>query len=55
MIEEITKEIIEIVKQRQKHRKQHGDCYWISRKYSKARLQRLRLVLNELLRNEERM
>lgn len=55
MIEEITKEIIEIVKYRQKYRKQYGSCYCISRKYSKARLQRLRLMLNELLRDEERM
>ena len=54
-IEELCKEIIEIVNYRKKDRKQHnGHCWNTQRKYSIARLKRLRLMLNEMIREEER-
>lgn len=53
-IEEIVKEIIEIIEYRNKDRKQHnGYCWNTQRRYSKSRLKRLRLMLNELIRKEE--
>ena len=53
-IEEIAKEIVEIIEYRNKYREQHNySCSWIERKYSLARLKRLRLTLNELIRKEE--
>jgi hypothetical protein len=50
---ELAKEIYGIIEARQKHREEHGDCYWIERKFSIARLKRLRLTLNELIKKEE--
>ena len=53
-IEEIVKEIVEIIEYRNNDRKQHnGYCWNTQRKYSLARLKRLRLMLNELIRKEE--
>lgn len=53
-IEEIAKEIVEIIEYRNKYREQHNySCSWIERKYSLARLKRLRLMLNELIKREE--
>lgn len=52
-LKEIINEIIEIIEHRKKHRKEHGNCWWIERKYSKARLKRLRMVLNEMIKKEE--
>lgn len=53
-IEEIVKEIVEIIEYRNKDRKQHnGYCWNTQRKYSLARLKRLRLLLNELIKKEE--
>lgn len=52
-LEEIVKEIVEIIEYRKKYRKEHGYCWFVERKYSLARLKRLRLMLNELIRKEE--
>lgn len=53
-IEEIVKEIVEIIEHRKKDREQHnGYCWNSQRKYSIARLKRLRLILNELIKMEE--
>lgn len=52
-LQELTKEIVEIVEKRRKHRKDYGGCYCMERKYSAARLKRLRLLLTEILREEE--
>lgn len=54
MLEELLKEIVEIIEFRKKHRKENGNCWCISRKYSSARLKRLRLLLNEIIKKEER-
>lgn len=53
-LKEIVKEIEEIIEYRKKDREQHnGYCWNCQRKYSIARLKRLRLMLNELIRKEE--
>ena len=51
-MKEIMKEILEIVEYRKKHRENsYGWC--TNRKYSIARLKRLRLLLTEMIRKEE--
>lgn len=52
-LQELIKEIVEIVEHRKKHRKDYGGCYCMERKYSASRLKRLRLLLNEILMKEE--
>jgi hypothetical protein len=52
-LQELIKEIVEIVEHRKKYRKEYGSCYCMERKYSASRLRRLRLLLNEILMKEE--
>ena len=54
MLEELLNEIVEIIEFRKNYRKENGNCWCISRKYSSARLKRLRLLLNEIIKKEER-
>ena len=50
-LEEILKEIVEIIEERNKARKESKVKGWYdhTRKYSKSRLRRLRLLLNEMI------
>lgn len=54
-LEEILKEIVEIIEERNKARKESQVKGWYdhTRKYSKSRLRRLRLLLNEMIKKEE--
>lgn len=51
MLEELFKEVLEIIEYRKNNKKWHYDG---EHKYSQARLRRLRLMINEILMKEER-
>ena len=51
-LEEIVKEIVEIIEARKKCKKEKA--WWpYEKKHSKARLRRLRITLNEIIKKEE--
>ena len=52
-LQDILKEIEEIIEARRKARKEGKRWYDYTRKHSKSRLKRLRLILNEMIKYEE--
>lgn len=54
ILEELLNEIVEIIEFRKNYRKENGNCWLIARKFSSARLKRLRLLVNEIIKKEER-
>ena len=57
VLEELFKEIIEIVEHCEKNKEENNSYwfwYWNDRKYSRARFKRLRLTIDEMLKDIER-
>ena len=57
VLEELFKEIIEIVEHCEKNKEENNSYWywwWDDRKYSRARFKRLRLTIDEMLKNIER-